>query len=549
VKRSFDAIVVGGGHNALVASWYLAAAGMSVLVLERRRQPGGLTGPIEFFPGYRGAITNSPGSLEPKIAVDMRLPEFGLRFVKPDPSLVMPFPGGRRFVGWRDPRRTDLEFCKFSENDGAAYHAIIAFFHDFARRLRISIFDPPPPLSALLAALRTSDDEMDFASIVFGSIKDFLDARLESEEIKALLGMLSLAGGSVGPRTPGTPLALLQRPLSLASTTVTAEHDPRTQPLRGSTGLPIGGMGSVGLAMAASARAQGVTILTESDVKTVLVDDAGRVRGVALASGDEFAAPVVLSNLNPKLTLLRMVEERHLPGGLVAALRALDVAGSAFKLVLALGDLPRYTGAPRDEHEQLASCQFRVAPSLDYLERGYDDLKYGRVTTYPQLWGLTPTVMDPSMAPPGKHLMSVNVWYAPYHLAEGGWDASGELLARRCICVLSEYFENIPDIIEQVRWYTPIDLEREFGMHEGNHLQVDMTPRHMFGLRPLPQLSQYRTPIGGLYLCGAGMWPGGYVSGVPGHNASQQVLRDAATGRSGRATNGPARTAKAADRL
>ncbi len=526
MTNRFDAIVVGGGHNGLVAAHYLARGGLSVQVVERRHVVGGPCGPWEFFPGYRGAMSNSPGSLEPKIARDMELERFGLVFDKPDPAMVHPFPDGRAFVGWRDRSRIEAELRKFSQHDVAAYHEIFEFFTRFGKTLKVSLFEPPPTFKEMAARLKTPEDEAAFATIMFGNTRDFLDDRLESEEIKVLIAVMCMFGGNYGPSSPGSLLALLQRPMSLNSMTVEARHDPRVQPLRGSTGLPRGGMGSVAEAMARSITASGVAIRTNAAVVKVKVGAGDRAEGVVLADGEEIDAPLVLSNLNPKTTLLDLVDSRHLDEDLRTRLDRRRMRGCAFKAVLALGDMPRFRAAPADAVEAFAACQFRISPSMDHLERSYEDAKNGRPSREPRIMGLTPSVMDPSMAPPGKHLMSLNCWHAPYRLEDGDWATEKDRFGQRIIDTVAEYVPNLKDIIEDTFFLSPKDLEDEFGLVEGHQLHGDMTPAAMFANRPVPGLADYRTPVGGLYLCGSGTWPGGFVSGIPGHNGSHQALKD-----------------------
>ncbi len=530
MSNRYDAIVIGGGHNGMVAAHYLARSGLSVLVAERRHVVGGPCGPIEFFPGYRGAICNSPGSLEPKIVRDMELERFGLFFDKPDPAMVHPFPDGRAFVGWRDRSRVEAELGKFSERDIAAYHKIFEFFTNFGKTLGVSLFAPPPSLGEMVARLKSPKDEADFATIMFGNTRDFLDDRLESDEIKVLIALMSMFGGNYGPSSPGSLLALLQRPMSLNSMTVEAQHDPRVQPLRGSTGLPRGGMGSVAEAMACSITASGAVIRTEAAVIKVKVGAGDQAEGVVLADGEEIDAPLVLSNLNPKTTLLDLVDSRHLDEDLRTRLEGRRMRGCAFKAVLALGGLPRFRAAPVDAVEAFAACQFRIAPSVDHLERGYEDAKNGRMSREPRIMGLTPSVMDPNLAPPGKHLMSLNCWHAPYHLEDGDWTTEKDRFGQRIIDTVADYVPNLKDIIEDAFFYSPKDLEDEFGLVEGHQLHGDMTLASMFANRPVPGLADYRTPVGGLYLCGSGTWPGGFVSGIPGHNGSHQALADGARG-------------------
>lgn len=528
MTQRFDAIVVGGGHNGLVAAHYLASAGLKVAVFERREVVGGPASVNEFFPGYRGAFSNSPGSLEPKVVSDMELERHGLAWTRPDPSVVQPFPDGRAFVAWRDRGRVVEQLRGFSEHDATAYYEFFDWLLAFARTLKVSLFEPPPSLAEITSHLRRPEDEEAFAKIMFGSVWDLLDEWLESDEVKAVVAILGVMQNWAGPRTPGTPYMLLQRPLSLASMSAAGADDPRLQPMRGSTGLPKGGMGSITEAMRRSLEARGVVVRTSAPVVAIKVDD-GRVKGVVLDGGEEVDAPLVISNLNPKTTLLDLVPDGSIPSEIADRLRRLKMNGNSFKMLLALDGLPRFAAAHNeDEVRQFAGCQFRIAPSMDWMERAWDDAKHGRWSRTPMMWGLTPSVSDPTMAPPGRHLMSVNIWHAPYRLAEGDWETERERFGRHCIDVLSDYIPNIKDVIIDTRFYSPVDLERELGLVESHITHGDMLPGHMFALRPIAGMADYRTPIGGLYLCGVGMWPGGNVSGLPGHNASQAVLLDRA---------------------
>jgi phytoene dehydrogenase-like protein len=333
-----------------------------------------------------------------------------------------------------------------------------------------------------------------------------------------------------GPSTPGTPLMLLHRPLSLASHQATPGYDPRVQPLRGSTGLPKGGMGAIPAAMAKSLQSRGVDIRCGCGVDSILVGSRG-VEGVRLESGEVVRSPIVVSNLNPKTTLLRLVEEGGIDRQTRSRLEALMMKGNAFKIGLGLDDLPRFAVA-RNEDETLAfaACQFRIAPSMDYLDRAYDDAKYGIPSQGPVCWGLTPSVTNPSLAPPGKHLMSVNIYHAPYQLRGASWATERERYGHHCIDVLSEYIPNLKKIINQARFWSPLDFEDEYGLLEANITHGDMLPGRMFSLRPYAGSAGYRTPLSGLYLCGVGTWPGGFVSGIPGHNAAHQILRDMGRG-------------------
>jgi phytoene dehydrogenase-like protein len=526
MTHRYDAIIVGGGHNGLVAAFYLARAGQSVLVLERRPVVGGPASTIEFFPGFRGAMTNSPGSLEPKIVADMELEHFGLRWVKPDPAVLMPFPDGRKFVGWRDQNKVrELIARDFSRRDAETYPAIFEFFNDFARRMRISLFEPPPTYAEIASRLKTPQDEADFATIFFGSIRQFLERRLESEAMQTAVAVLAW-GGAFSPSTPGTPLGLLHRPMSFYSSSAAGTHDPRHQVMRGSTGLPMGGMGSVTQAMRRSIERLGVEVRTEATVAHIIVGPNHEVRGVALENGTEFTAPIVLSNLHPRTTFLGLLDRGHLPDDIQERIEALPIGASAFKVVLAVDEPPLIAGAPPGLEEAYSSCQLRIAPDLNYMETCYQDFLAKRGTECPRLMGLIPTFTDPSMAPEGKHLLSINAWFFPYELAEGSWQTEGAVMGNRILRILTEYFPSLSRSVVDMKVYTPVDLELEFGLIGGNFSHLDQTPGLMFANRPVPGMSDYRTPVRGLYLCGSGAWPGGTVTGLPGHNAGHQVLRD-----------------------
>ena len=525
-------IVVGGGHNGLACSAYLARAGLRVLVCERRHIVGGPCAEYEYFPGYRASITNSPGSLEPKVVADLELERHGLTFTHPDPTLMFPFPDGRAFVGWRDRARVAEQIRRFSASDVDGYAALFDFLNRFAERLGASLFEAPPTLRALAARLESPEDEETFARVFLGSVSDLLDDFLESAHLKSMLAMLGVMSNWVSPLSPGSATWLMMRPMSLASSSVAAEHDPRRQVLRGSTGLPLGGMGSIVRAMRGSLEAAGGEVRTDCEVRGILV--AGeRVSGVVLANGEEIAAGTVVSNLDPWTTYLELIEAPCLDPGFRTAVERLPRRGSAFKVALALDAIPDFTAAPKGLERACAGCQFRIAPSIEYQHRAFEDARHGRPSRGPVFWGLFPTMADPTLAPPGRHILSANIFHAPNELSEGSWDTERDRFAEHCIDVLEEYLPGLRDRIVDRRFWSPADLEAEFGLPGANITHLDMTPRHMFGLRPLAGFSDYRSPIAGLYNCGSSTWPGGTVTGAPGHNASWRVLADLSGGSHG----------------
>jgi phytoene dehydrogenase-like protein len=389
------------------------------------------------------------------------------------------------------------------------------------------LFQASPDLVTIAKGL-PADQERLFNRVFFGSLRQLLDEELRSDEAKALLGMVALNATLAPPSAPGTAVGLMLRPLSLASSPALSGDDPRRAALRGSTGLPAGGMGAIVEALEACCRSHGVVIKTNAAV-TRIMHRNGQIAGVATASGEEYHAPVVVSAINPGSLFAKILDDDAVGSELRSAIAAVPMRGSAFKLVLALDKLPTYAGLPVGvSPEQIAGVQFRIAPSLDYIERAVADGLSGVSAREPIMWGLIPTVTSPDLAPPGRHILSVNVWHAPYQLREGSWDTERDIFGERCIQILSEFMPDLADCILDHRFMDPVELERELGLVQSNITHGDMLPGTLFGARPHPAVHDYRTPLKGLYVSGAGTWPGGYVTGIPGFNASSAVLNDRA---------------------
>ncbi|MFO1163459.1 MAG: NAD(P)/FAD-dependent oxidoreductase [Reyranellaceae bacterium] len=524
----YDAIVVGGGHNGLVAASYLGRAGLKVLVVEASPALGGPAATIEFMPGYFATISNSPGSLEPKIVSDLELERHGLRFVRPDPTLVQPLTDGRLYVGWRDPARNNAQLETYAPGEAARYAAFFAYLQAFADRLGISIFEPPPTLQHLVRNLTRLEDQEAFSRILLGNVRDLMDEFELAPETRALIAPLAVVGGQAAPSTPGTPFNLMMRPLSLASLRDGGSQDPRLIPLRGSTGLAVGGMGAIIEAMRVGIVALGGEVRMSTPVSSIRSLD-GRVLGIVTDKGDVFDAPVVISAINPKTTVTSLVDDTAHWGELKPKVQRKSLRGRAFKVVLALDGMPRYGGvASEDDAASFASAQFRIAPTLEYIEEAHTDMLVGRLSHKPVIWGLCPSMTSPMLAPPGKHVLSLNIGNAPYYLREGTWEEQRDVFAKRAIAKLTEYMPTLPDLISDYRVIDPTQFEREFGLVEANITHGDTLPSNMFWMRPMAGLHAYRTPTRGLYLSGNGTWPGNYISGISGHNASQAVLRDLA---------------------
>ncbi|BBK30767.1 phytoene dehydrogenase-like protein [Stella humosa] len=522
----FDAIIIGGGHSGLVAAGYLAGAGLSVAVLEAGPRMGGPAATIEFMPGYRSTIANSPGSLEPKIVRDLALERHGLRFQPVDPTLVHPLADGQLFIGWRDRARTQAQIDGFAPGESARYDALFAYIEAFARKLGISVFREPPTLQELVRNITSIEDQEAFGRIFFGSARDLFDEFELAWQTQTIIAPMAVVGGNFTPSTPGTPINLLTRPLSLASLAAEAGDDPRRMPLRGSTGMPVGGMGAIADSLIASAASRGVTLRTGVAIDRILTRD-GAVEGVVSAAGEEFLADTVISAVNPRRTVVDMLRDDPAWGGMAAKMRRRPMTGKAFKVVLALDGMPTWAAAPADaDPVALASAQFRIAPSIDYLEASHAEMQQGRISDNPVVWGLLPSMTAPELAPDGKHVMSLNVGTAPYRLAEGDWKTERDRLARRTIAAVAEWMPDLPGLISDWRCLDPEDFEREFGLVEANMTHGDLAGWNQFWMRPLPGLHAYRTPTRGLYLSGNGTWPGNFISGLSGHNAAQAVLSD-----------------------
>jgi phytoene dehydrogenase-like protein len=527
MSRTWDALIVGGGHNGLVAAAYLARAGLSTLVLERRPLVGGACVTEEVFPGYRVSTAAYLCSLlQERIVRDLDLPRHGYRVYAKDPAFYTPFPDGRGLTMWRDLRRTCGEIAVFSRKDAAAYPAYEEAVERLARLAERLLLETPPNIVGVrprdlvsLArlgweAVRMGPEErVGQVAIFTQSVADFLDRWFESEELKVTLATDGVIGTNGGPRSPGTAYVLLHHVMG------------KVDGARGLWGFVRGGMGAVSEAIASAARAAGAEIRTDAEVERIRVED-GRAAGAVLRSGEEVPARLVLSNADPKRTFLDLLEERELEPSFVEAVRRIRMKGSSLKINLALDGLPAFRAlggaGPRPQH----GATIHLCPDLDYLERAWDDAKHGRPSARPLVEMTIPTIYDDSIAPPGRHLMGVFLQYAPYDLKEGDWRSTKEAYADRVMDLVEEYAPGFRDRVLHRQVLTPVDLEEIYGLTGGNLFHGEMSPDQLFSMRPVPGWARYRTPVPGLYLCGSGTHPGGGVMGAPGHNAAREVLRD-----------------------
>ncbi|HSM18086.1 MAG TPA: NAD(P)/FAD-dependent oxidoreductase [Gemmatimonadales bacterium] len=521
---SYDAIVIGGGHNGLITAAYLARAGKRVVVLERRHVVGGAAVSEEVFPGFTFSVLSYVVSLlRPEIIRDLELPRHGLQIL-PLESTLTPLPNGDYFAAWADHDQARQELYRHSPKDAEAYDEFGRLMHHMAMAVKpILGMIPPDPTSLspkdLLGLARLGrhfhglGDEKFYAlfKLMTMSSADFLEEWFECEPLKATKSASGIIGTFLGPRSPGTAYVLLHHYMG--------EIDGAFR----AWGFAKGGTGGISEAIASAARSFGAEVRTEADVAQVIVTH-GRATGVALADGTELRAKVVVSSLDPNLTFLKLLDPRELPNDLVQGVRQFRFRGSSGKVNLALSELPNFTCMPgRGPHLRGA---ISISPSIDYLERAYDDAKYGEFSRRPYMDVIIPSMIDPNMAPPGQHVMSCFVQYAPYQL-NGGWnDAKREAFGDAVVDTLAEYAPNLKSAILHRQVVTPKDIEDMVGLTEGNIFQGELALQQLFFLRPVPQWAKYRTPVKQFYQCGSGTHPGGGIMGASGRLAAVEILRD-----------------------
>jgi phytoene dehydrogenase-like protein len=497
-----------------------------VLVLEARDRVGGAASSEETWPGFQVSTAAYVVSLfRPEIVRDLDLARHGYRLLPRNPSSFTPFPDGRSLLMGPDPALNRREVAKFSPRDAERLPTYEAMLDRISRAIEPTLLETPPdPFSRRLGDLwrlgrmglrflRLGADGPRALEVLTGSARSILDRWFESDELKATLATDAIIGAMASPATPGTAYVLFHHVMG------------ECNGARGVWGYVEGGMGRLSEAIAAAARAAGAEVRTGSRVARVAVHQ-GRARGVVLEDGTEFQARRVISNADATVTLLKMVGEEHLHPDVVEGVRAIDYDSASLKINLALSALPDFRalpGAPGPQHRGT----IHVCPSLAYMERAFDDARAGRPSQDPILEATIPSVVDPSVAPRGKHLMSMFVQYAPYRLAEGGWEERKEAFADRCVEILDGYAPGFRQSIIGREVLAPPDLERRFGLTGGNIFQGAMPLSQLFFMRPLPGWARYRTPVEGLWMCGAATHPGGGVMGACGYNAAREILRSA----------------------
>jgi phytoene dehydrogenase-like protein len=522
---AFDAIVIGAGHNGLVAACYLARAGLRVLVLERRPVVGGACVTEEVFAGFKVSTAAYVNSLfAADIVRDLDLGRRGFEVLARQPSSFTPYPDGRFLMLGSDAALNRREIAKFSARDAERYPEYEVMLDRVAAFVEPTLgMTPPdvlrPGVRDLLGLFslgrsfrRLGPGASEAIEILTGPARPILDRWFESTELKSTLATDAIIGAMASPSMAGTGYVLLHHVMG------------ETGGKRGVWGYVRGGMGGLTQALARAARDLGVQIRCEAEVAHVLVT-GGRVGGVALVGGDEYRAPIVASNADAHVTFRRLVEPAALPADFLAAVDRISYESASLKINVALSELPSFLACPGVESGPQHRGTIHVCPDLDYIECAYDDAKYGRPSERPVLECTIPSVVDDTVAPPGRHLMSMFVQYAPYALRGKSWDDLREEFADRCFALLDEYAPNFSRSVLARQVLTPLDLERTFNLTGGNIFQGAMTPGQLFAFRPVPGHAGYRTPVRGLYLCGAAAHPGGGVMGVPGRNAAREILR------------------------
>jgi phytoene dehydrogenase-like protein len=527
-NQKFDAIIVGGGHNGLVAAGYLQRAGQSTLVLERRGIVGGACVTEEIIPGYKFSTTSYVCSLlRPEIIDELELKKYGYEIIERNPSSFSPYPGNRYLMFHRDQKKTCEEIAKFSKKDAEKYPAFEKKMEELARFVQpLLLTIPPDPSSSaprdilgslkLLMRLKGIGTEIYDQLRVFSmSVADYLDTWFESEELKVRMATDGVIGAWAGPYSPGTAYVLFHHVMG------------ETEGKPGVWGYVRGGMGTVTQALARSLESVGGKIITKADVERIIIKD-GVAEGVALRDGREFYAKRVISNCDPHRTFLKLVGEQHLPADFVEGVKGIRMRSGVIKINVALNELPDFTALPGKEAGPQHRGTIHIAPTLEYMERAFEDAKHGKPSENPVIEMTIPSVVDTTLAPPGHHVMSMFIQYAPFTRKDGkAWDEAGKReFAERVFKIVNEYAPNFEASVVGYQVLTPVDLENEYGLTGGNIFHGEMTLDQLFFMRPLPKHADFRTPIGRFYLCGSGCHPGGGVMGAPGYISAKLVLKD-----------------------
>ena len=519
-----DVVIVGGGHNGLVAAFYLAKAGFKPLVLERRPMVGGCAITEEFHPGFRcSKLAHSAGPIRSDIVGDMDLVKHGLKTYSPDVRVLSLSPNGKPLALYKDIAKSQQAIARVSQKDSTNYAEFAKSLGRIGEVLDLLLAMTPPDLNDpasgnLWELLKTGRKlrglgERDLYRLLrWGpmAVADLVAEWFETELLRATVAAQGIFGTFLGPWSAGSAATYLLR--------TAADGNPA-----GPTPYVVGGIGALTGAMAAAVAEAGGEVRTSCEVVGIKVKD-GVASGVVLANGDEVEARAVVSNADPKRTLLGLVEPQHLEPGFLQKLQHYRMNGTVAKVNLALNGLPSFNGVDGDKG--LLSGRIQISPEVDYLERAFDASKYGAFSEHPNIEATIPTLWDSSLAPAGKHVMSIYMQYAPYKLRDADWDAKREALGDTVVRTLAEYAPDLPGLVEAGEVITPKDLEQTYGLTGGHIFHGELALDQLFTMRPLLNWAQYRTPIQNLYLCGSGTHPGIGLTGGSGANAAREIVKD-----------------------
>jgi phytoene dehydrogenase-like protein len=519
-----DIVIVGGGHNGLITAFYLAQAGYKPLVLERRSEPGGAAITEEFSPGFRcSTLAHAAGPIRPDIVRDMQLERHGVKFITPQVGVVALSPENRALVLYNDAQKSSQEIAKFSPKDAAKYPEFQASLGKLGKVIGEALLLPPPNIDSpssgdLWGMLQTGrgirklgKKDM-FRLLRWGpmAVADLVAEFFETELLRATIAARGIFGTFLGPWSAGSSLVLLIR--------AAGDNHPA-----GSSHFVAGGTGALTQAMATAAKQAGAEIRSNVEVSAIRIKD-GTATGVVLANGAEISAKAVISNADPKRTLLKLVDPTYLAPDFVQKLKNYRMPGTVAKVNLALAGLPEFTALKGASNGELSS-RIHIGPEIDYLERAFDDSKYGAFSQNPYLEITIPSLTDPSLAPPGQHVMSIYMQYAPFKLKNSDWESQRNNLGETVVKTLAQYAPNLPGLVIEGQIITPKDLEDTYGLTGGHIFHGELSLDQFFTMRPLLDWARYRTPINNLYLCGSGTHPGAGLTGGSGANAAREILK------------------------
>ena len=519
----YHSIIIGAGHNGLVAAALLAKAGRRVLVLEKRDVTGGVAATEELFPGFLcNTGADDAGLFQPEVFRTLALDQYGVEWLHPSVLAFAPQTSGPALILYPNPERSQQSIARFSHRDAERFPEYAAFVRKLARPLREVLLQPPPDpfrrqISDLFSALKTAlsvrglgpRDMMAFLRALPMSAKEFLDDWFDSDALKGVLGFTGTLGAKQGPLAAGTAFLLLYHMLGCESAGFR------------SVAAVKGGVGRLADALVAVVRKHGGEVRTGEAVRSIIVEN-GVAKGVHLRNGEDIRSDVVLATTDPRRTFFQLAGPAQFSPEFNRKVRAIKFRGTTAKVILALDGLPEFKGA--EGNPDVLQGHIVICPSLEYLERAYDDAKYGRFSERPCLDIMIPTILDPQLSPEGKHIMSITFRYAPYNPGRMDCENYPNMLLEKTIATLEQYTTDLRSLILHKHVITPMQYEREYGLTEGSIFHGQMGLDQLLFMRPIPGWGQYETPIEGVYLCGAGTHPGGGVTGAPGYNAAQKVL-------------------------